>query len=116
MFKEFAQLGQMLNQARQLSGKVGEVQQRLAAVRVTGRSADGRVTVELTGQGQMVRCDIAPDLLTPTAAPALEQDLIEAANAAHGQVREAALKTMSEAAGGLDLSSLAAAMPGLGAG
>jgi nucleoid-associated protein EbfC len=116
MFKEFAQLGQMLNQARQLSGRMGEIQERLNALRLTGQSVDGRVTVGLNGHGQMVRCDIAPDLLTPTAAPALERDLLEAANAAQAQVREAALRTMSDAAGGLDLSSLMAAMPGLGAG
>jgi len=116
MFKEFSQLGQMLNQARQLSGKVGEIQERLAALRLTGRSGDGRVTVELTGQGLMIRCDIAPDLLTPALASLLERNVVEAANAAQGQVREAALKTMSEAAGGFDLSSLAAALPGLGAG
>ncbi|MDZ4688770.1 MAG: YbaB/EbfC family nucleoid-associated protein [Planctomycetaceae bacterium] len=111
-----AQFGNMLNQARQLSGKIGDMQQRLADLRIPGRSLDGRVLVELTGQGQMVRCEIAPDLLSPSAAPALERDVIEATNAAHAQVREAALKVMGDAAGGLDLSSLKGMLPGFGAG
>ena len=114
MFKEFAQFGQMLNQARQLSGRIGDVQRHLAETRVQGRSTNGRVIVELTGQGQMVRCDISHELLTPGTAPALEQDVIEATNAAHAQVREAALKVMGDAAGGMDLSSLAEMVPGLG--
>lgn len=116
MFKEIAQFGQLMNQARQLSGKVGDIQQRLADLRIPGRSLDGRVLVELTGQGQMVRCEIAPDLLSPSAAPALERDVIEATNAAREQVREAALKVMGDATGGLDLSSLKGMLPGFGAG
>jgi nucleoid-associated protein EbfC len=116
MFKEFAQFGQMLNQARQLTGKLGEIQQQLADMRIPGQSRDGRVLVELTGRGQMVRCQIAPELLSPEAAPAVEQGIIEATNAAQELVREAALAAMGDAAGGLDLSRLAGGLPGFGAG
>lgn len=114
MFKEFAQITQMLGQVRQLSGRMGELQQRLADLRIRGESLDGRVLVELTGQGQMVRCQVAPDLLDPAAAPALERAVIEATNIAQQQVREAALREMGDAAGGLDLASLAGKLPGFG--
>jgi DNA-binding protein YbaB len=78
MFKEFAQIGQMLNQARQLSGKMGEMQQRLADLQLHGESLDRRVTVTVSGQGRMLRCQIAPELLEPSAVPALERAIVEA--------------------------------------
>jgi DNA-binding YbaB/EbfC family protein len=117
MFKEFAQLGQVLNQARQLSGKMSELQQQLADLRVTGRSVDGRVTVVLSGQGVMIECDISRELLSPACQPALEQAIVDATNAARSQIRETAMRLLGSAAGldgGLDLSSLAGAIPGFG--
>lgn len=117
MFKEFAQLGQVLNQARQLSGKMGEIQQQLADVRLTGRSVDGRVTVVLNGQGVMVECNVSPELCSPGCRPALEQAVVDATNAARSQVREAAMRLLGSAAGldgGFDFSSLAGVFPGLG--
>lgn len=114
MFKEFAQLSQILGQARQLSGKVTAVQQQLAELRITGRSRDGRVTVVLSGQGQMIDCNVSPELLVPLTGPALEQAVIDATNSAREQVREAAMRLMGDAVGGLDLNALAGMLPGFG--
>lgn len=116
MFKELAQFGQILNHARQLSGKVGDVQRQLADRQISGESEDGRVTVVLTGQGQMVRCEISQELLNLGAKTELERQIVEATNAAQQRVRETALAAIGDAAGGLDLSSLADVLPRFGAG
>lgn len=115
MFKEMAQLGSLLKQAQGLSGKMREAQERLAAARFSGSSDDGVVRIELTGQGQVVGCDIDDPQLSPELRTALENRVMAAVNAAYLQFKQRTAAEMSEATGGMDLGALGAGL-GLGPG
>lgn len=116
MFKEMAQLGSLLKQAQSLSGRMGEVQERLAAVRVTGRSPDGTVEVEVSGSGQAVACRVAPEVLQSATTTALEAAIVYAVNDAFGQVQQQTASQFADLSNGLDLGALGSALGKLGIG
>ncbi|MCH7550246.1 MAG: YbaB/EbfC family nucleoid-associated protein, partial [Proteobacteria bacterium] len=48
-------LGQMLKQAQEFQGKMAEIQEKMAALEVTGESGGGMVQVTLNGKGEARR-------------------------------------------------------------
>jgi DNA-binding YbaB/EbfC family protein len=114
MLKELGQIAGLLKQAQGLPGRMQAMQERLAAVRCVGQSADGQVTVELTGQARAVSCWIDPSLLDPQQQQRLHELLVSALNDAQTQVRQAAAEHASLLAGEIDLPGLKDALAGFG--
>ena len=71
-------LGQMMKQAQELQAKMGEMQDKLAALEVTGISGGGMIEVTLNGKHEVRRVKIDPSLAGPSDVEVLE-DLIVAA-------------------------------------
>jgi DNA-binding YbaB/EbfC family protein len=96
-------LGQMLKQAQELQARMGELQEKLAAIEVTGSAGGGMVTVTVNGKGESLGVTIDPKLMAP-GEQAVVEDLVRAAiNDAKGKLERLVRDKMSELTGGLPL-------------
>lgn len=96
-------LGQMLKQAQALQARMAELQEKLAAMEVTGSAGGGMVTVTVNGKGEARKVAIDPSLMTP-GEEAVVEDLVRAAiNDAKGKLEQLVRDKMSEVTGGLPL-------------
>jgi DNA-binding YbaB/EbfC family protein len=82
----------MMKQARELQGKVAEMQAELEALEVEGVAGGGLVKVTLNGKGTMTRLSIDPSLMKTEEREILE-DLVLAA---HADARQKAEQAMAE--------------------
>lgn len=96
-------LGNLLKQAQQMQTRMAEVQERLAATEIEGRSGGGLVVVTLSGKGDMRRVQIDPSLMSAEDKEVVE-DLVVAAHAdAKVKVEAFSQEEMGKLTGGLDL-------------
>ena len=114
MFKQLSNLASMISQAQQISGKMQEMKEKLAQLRVTGAAGGGMVTVEMNGQSQLLKCQIDPAIFQKGDREMLEDLVVAAVNQAADKVKEAATSEMSHLAGGVP--GLGDALAGLGLG
>lgn len=96
-------LSQMLKQAEELQSRMAALQEKLAAMEVTGTAGGGMVSVTLNGKGEARKVSIDPKLMAP-GEHAVVEDLVHAAiNDAKGKVEQLVRERMSELTGGLPL-------------
>jgi nucleoid-associated protein EbfC len=96
-------IGQMLKQAQELQARMAELQEKLAAMEVTGSAGGGMVSVTLNGKGEARQVSIDPSLMAP-GEHAVVEDLVRAAiNDAKGKLEQLVRERMSELTGGLPL-------------
>ena len=96
-------LGQMLKQAQQMQARMGELQEKLAAMEVTGSAGAGMVEVTLNGKAEARKVKIDPSLVDAKDVEVLEDLLVAAFNDANGKVDQRMAEKMSELTGGLQL-------------
>jgi len=73
-------IGQMMKQVQEMQAKMGDMQNRLGDVEITGQSGGGLVVVTMNGKAEMKKIVIDPKLLQPEEKEMVE-DLIVAATA-----------------------------------
>jgi DNA-binding YbaB/EbfC family protein len=73
-------IGQMMRQVQDMQAKMGEMQNRLSDVEVTGQSGGGLVSLTMNGKSEMRKISIDPKCMDPAEKEMLE-DLIMAAYA-----------------------------------
>ncbi|MEL7184740.1 MAG: YbaB/EbfC family nucleoid-associated protein, partial [Pseudomonadota bacterium] len=81
MFKGLGGLGDMagmMKKAQEMQSKMGEMQDELANIQVTGESGAGLVKATATAKGDLVALDIDPSIFQPDEKEVVE-DLILAA-------------------------------------
>jgi DNA-binding YbaB/EbfC family protein len=94
---------EMMKQAKELQGRMAEMQAEMERATCEGRSGGGMVVVMLNGKGEMAGLKIDPSLLKPEEAEILE-DLIVAAHAdAKAKVEEVMKDKMKSLTGGLPI-------------
>lgn len=96
-------LGQMLKQAQQMQARMGELQEKLNALEVTGSAGAGMVQVTLSGKADARKVKIDPSLADPKDVEVLEDLLVAAFNDAKGKIDRQMAEKMSELTGGLQL-------------
>ncbi len=96
-------LGQMMKQAQQIQVKMQEMQKRLEAEEITGRSGGGMVEVTVTGKGEARRVTIDPSLAAPAEMEVLEDLIVAAFNDAKAKLDAPVSEEMAKVAGGLSL-------------
>jgi hypothetical protein len=96
-------LGQMLKQAQEVQSKMAEMQDKLAAVELTGASGGGMVKVTLNGKHEMRAVKIDPGLVDPKDVEMLEDLIVAAFNDAKGKVDAYMAEEMAKITGGLQL-------------
>lgn len=116
MFKGMSGLMQAMKQAQAVQGRIGEIQSKLAGVRVEGSAGGGMVTVTADGQQRVLTCRIEPSLLSGGDREVLEELVVGAVNQALERAKEAATREMSSMMEGLDVSAMSDALSGLSRG
>ncbi len=96
-------LGQMMKQAQKLQERMGELQEQLAAVELTGASGGGMVQVTLSGKGDVRKLKIDPSLVDPEDVEVLEDLIVAACNDAKAKLETHVAEKMAEVTGGLKL-------------
>ena len=104
-------LGSMIKQAQEMSGKLQEINDQLKEKRVTGSSGGGMVQVEVNGAGEVLRCQIDPVLVTDQKGKGGDREMIEdllpaAVNQALAKARELHAEAMRQVTGGMNLPGL----------
>jgi hypothetical protein len=100
-------LSSLMKQAQAMQQKLGEAQDKIAALVLEGTAGGGMVKVAIKGTGELSRVDIDESLMTPGEAE-MVADLVVAAHAdAKRQLDAAQAELMKEAAGPF------AGMPGM---
>ncbi len=96
-------LGNLMKQAQQMQSKMAEMQEKLAALEVTGQSGGGMVVATLGGKGDVRRVKIDKSLVDPNDVEVLEGLLVAALNDARAKVDAVTSDQMREMTGGLNL-------------
>lgn len=96
-------LGQMLKQAQQMQARMQEMQERLAAVEVTGTSGGGMVTVTLSGKGDVKKIKLDKSIVEPNEVEVLEDLVVAALNDAKSRVERQVAEETEKLTGGLKL-------------
>ncbi|MEH6494991.1 MAG: YbaB/EbfC family nucleoid-associated protein [Pseudomonas marincola] len=96
-------LGNLMKQAKEMQGKMAEMQASLESHELTGVSGAGMVEVTLNGKGDMRGLKIDPTIIDPED-PEIMEDLIKAAHGdARAKVEAYSQEKMQEMTGGLQL-------------
>jgi len=93
-------MGKMMKQAQQMQKKMGEVQQRLSELEVTGKANNGLVKVIMDGKQKVIDIKIDSSLLNEDI-DMLEDLILTAINEAVAKSHEMAEKQMNNITGNL---------------
>ena len=96
-------LSQMMKQAQQMQAKMGELQEQLLAVEVTGQAGAGLVAVTMNGKNEVREVKIDKSLVDPEEIEVLEDLIVAACNDARSKVEATVQQKTSELMGGLKL-------------
>ncbi|HAN96015.1 MAG TPA: YbaB/EbfC family nucleoid-associated protein [Planctomycetaceae bacterium] len=106
MFKGLGQMASMLRQAREIGGKLEEMNRRMATWRLVGAAGGGMIEVEIDGLGQVRHVRIDPTLFAKGDREMIEALLPAAFNDASMKLKERQLAEMGELSQGADLGAL----------
>jgi DNA-binding YbaB/EbfC family protein len=90
---------EMLRNLQGLQAKMGEVQEKLKSVRVTGSAGGGMVTVELNGELVVEKVAISPEAVDPSDIRMLEDLVLAAVSDAHARLKEKLRDEIGQATG-----------------
>jgi DNA-binding YbaB/EbfC family protein len=96
-------LGQLMKQVQDMQSRMGEMQEKLAEMEVTGSAGAGLVQATLNGKSDLRRVKIDPSLVNPGEIEVLEDLIVAAVNDAKAKVDEKLQSEMSKLTGGLPL-------------
>jgi DNA-binding YbaB/EbfC family protein len=111
MFKEIANIAQLMKQAQAMQGRFQELKARLEEFRVTGSAGGGLVEVDAAGDQRIIAVRIQDEAIARGAA-SLEDLIATATNEALDRAKQAAAEVMQSATG--DLGPLGDMFPQLG--
>ncbi len=93
----------LIKKAKELQGKMAEIQEELAAAEVEGQSGAGLVKMTMNGKGEMKAISIDPSMLKPEEVDMLEDLLIAAHQDAKTKVEQEAAEKMKDVTGDLPI-------------
>ena len=103
MFKGIGNLGSMLKQAQEMTGKLQGLNEELQGQRATGSAGGGLVTVEVNGLGEVLSVRIDPQLVEQNDREMIEDLLPAAVNAATAKAKQLHADAMRGMTEGLNL-------------
>ena len=107
---------EIMRQMQQMQGRMAELKENLAKVRVEGTAGGGMVRVEANGQQKILRFSVEESLLRADDREMLEDLLAAATNQALEKARDAAQQEMTNLAGDMDLSGMGDMLAKMGLG
>lgn len=106
MFGQLGNIAGMMKQAKELQGKMKEMQESIAASRYTADSGAGAVTATVTGKLELVDVKINPETAKSGDVEMLEDLVKSAVSAAQRKAAEGVRAEMAKITGGLNLPGL----------
>jgi DNA-binding YbaB/EbfC family protein len=93
----------LLKQFGNMQERMGEVQERLRRLTVTGSAGGGMAEIEMNGHMEILQVKVSPEIVDPSEIPML-QDLLRAAFAdAMFKIKEKIREEVSSLTGGLPI-------------
>jgi len=99
-------MGNLLQQARQMHDKLGKIQEELASKTLTGESGGGMVRVAMNGRRQALAVEIEPALLAASEKKMLEDLIVAAINDASRKAEELGKEEIGRLTGGMTIPGL----------
>ena len=96
-------LAGLMKQAQAMQEKMQDMQARLEAMEIEGRSGAGLVTVTMTGKGELKHVKIDSKLIDPAETEMLEDLIVAAHHDAKTKLDATTAEEMQKAAGGISL-------------
>ena len=93
----------ILKNFHNIQSKLGEAQERLKEIRVTGTAGGDMVRIEMTGEFQVTSVQISPEAVDPNDIEMLQDLMLAAFTNATSNVKEKIREEMSSFTGGMDL-------------
>ena len=110
MFKSLGNMASMMKQAREMGGRIEEMNKRLSEECIQGSSGAGMVTVEMNGLGDVLKISIEPDLVDKGERELIE-DLVRAAvNETREKTKAFHAQMTQEMTAGLEIPGLQEAL------
>ena len=106
MFKNLANLGNLMRQAQEMGGKMEEVNGKLKSLSVTGVAGGGMIEVEMNGLQQVLRMNIDPGLVEKNEREMLEDLIPAAVNDAIQKSKQLQVDEMKSLTQGIDMAGL----------
>ncbi len=85
----------MLKQLQEIQSRMGEIQEKLRTLRVSGTSGGGLVTVEMNGQMEVEKVSILPEAVDTRDIRMLEDLVLSAVSDALSRLKEKLKEEMS---------------------
>lgn len=111
-----ANIGSLMKQAQEMSGRMQAMQQQLKAKRATGAAGGGMVEVDVNGLGEALAVRIDASLVEKGEREMIEDLLPAAINAAQAKAKQLHAEAMQSLAGELPIPGLSEALMQLGSG
>ena len=106
MFEGISNLMSLLKNARQMGGKMQELNEELKKRRVTGSAGGGMVEIEINGRMEVLRCRIDPQLFAQGDRELVEDLVLAATNQAVTQAKQLHGELAQSLTGNLDIPGL----------
>ncbi|MEM9797518.1 MAG: YbaB/EbfC family nucleoid-associated protein [Pseudomonadota bacterium] len=106
MFKGLGGLGDMagmMKKAQEMQAKMGEMQESLSSIMVTGESGAGLVKATATAKGELTGLEIDPSIFDPNEKEMVEDLILAAIKDAQARASERSREEMGKMAEGLGL-------------
>lgn len=106
MLKGLGNLGdmaKMMKKAKEMQGKVAEMQEELEAITVTGESGAGLVRATATAKGVLTSLEIDPSILVPDEKEVVEDLILAAIKDAQQKASAKSKEEMAKLTEGLGL-------------
>jgi DNA-binding YbaB/EbfC family protein len=99
-------MAKMMAQAKKVQDKMGKIQEDLEKLEVTGKSANGLVSVTCNGKFEFQAVTIDPAFLTSSSAEQVQVSVLEALQNATEQIVNQTQEQMASLTAGLNIPGL----------
>jgi nucleoid-associated protein EbfC len=116
MLKGLGDIASLMKQAKEMQGRMSEIQDRLSLMRIRGSAGGGMVTIEVNGKLDVLGCAFDSTLYESGDREMLEELVVSAMNDAMNKSKQASAEAMQEVTGGLNIPGMEGMMSKLGLG
>ena len=93
----------LLKNFQNIQSRMGEMQERMKEITVSGTSGGGMVVIEMNGQMEVIGITISPEAVDPEDIGMLQDLVFAAFSDASAKIKEKMKDEMSSLTGGVDL-------------
>lgn len=103
MFKGMGDMAKMMQTAKDMQAKMGELQEEMGNITVIGESGAGLVKATATAKGELTALDIDPSIFHPDEKEVVEDLILAAIKDAQAKASERSQREMAKLTEGLGL-------------